>query len=105
MKRREALCYLLHRLPLCIHFICYRNLNRNRNLKIYEALLKSQAHQGTSLFKSAAKNQRGFSNGGRSREDQVRFPEYQEGDRVAVKVSDVQMEKMNDQICLSAPGP
>jgi len=31
----------------------------NRNLKISKALLKSQAHQGTSLFTSAATNQRG----------------------------------------------
>ena len=29
------------------------------NLKIYKALLKSQAHQGTSLFTSAATNQGG----------------------------------------------
>ena len=36
----------------------------NRNLKISKALLKSQAHQGTSLFTSAATNQRGFSKGG-----------------------------------------
>ena len=31
-----------------------RNRNRNRNLKTSKALLKSQAHQGTSLFTSAA---------------------------------------------------
>jgi len=43
--------------------------NRNHNLKISKALLKSQAHQGTSLFTSAATNQRGFSKGG-SREAQ-----------------------------------
>src|SRR6218665_986413 len=36
-----------------------RNRNRNRNLKTSKALLKSQAHQGTSLFTSAATNQRG----------------------------------------------
>jgi len=36
----------------------------NRNLKISKALLKSQAHQGTSLFTSAATNQReGFLKG------------------------------------------
>ena len=52
--------------------------NRNRNLKTSKALLKSQAHQGTSLFTSAATNQRGVSKGG-SREAQVRIPEYQEG--------------------------
>src|SRR6218665_395136 len=56
--------------------IPYRN--RNRNLKTSKALLKSQAHQGTSLFTSAATNQRGVSKGG-SREAQVRIPEYQEG--------------------------
>jgi len=39
-----------------------------------------------------------FSNGGRSREAQVQIPEYQEGDRVAVKVGVVQMEKVNDQM-------
>src|SRR6218665_278434 len=55
-----------------------RNRNRNRNLKTSKALLKSQAHQGTSLFTSAATNQRGGSKGG-SREAQVRIPEYQEG--------------------------
>jgi len=32
---------------------------RNRNLKTSNALLKSQAQQGTSLFRSAATNQRG----------------------------------------------
>jgi len=32
--------------------------NRNCNLKISKALLKSQAHQGTSLFTSAATNHR-----------------------------------------------
>ena len=52
--------------------------NRNRNLKISKALLKSLAHQNTSLFPSAATNQRGLSKGG-AREAQVRFPEYQEG--------------------------
>src|SRR6218665_428430 len=55
-----------------------RNRNRTRNLKTSKALLKSQAHQGTSLFTSAATNQRGVSKGG-SREAQVRIPEYQEG--------------------------
>src|SRR6218665_3353829 len=52
--------------------------NRNRNLETSKALLKSQAHQGTSLFTSAATNQRGVSKGG-SREAQVRIPEHQEG--------------------------
>ena len=54
-----------------------RNRNRNRKLKTSKALLKSQAHQGTSLFTSAATNQRGIFKGG-SREAQVRIPEYQE---------------------------
>ena len=62
--------------------------NRKRNLKIFKALLKSQAHQGTSLFTSVATNQRGFS----KREAQVL------GDRVAVKVGVVQVEKVNDQM-------
>ena len=34
--------------------------NRNRNLGIFTAPLNSQAHQGISLFTSAATNQRGF---------------------------------------------
>src|SRR6218665_1236032 len=58
--------------------LAYRNRNRNRNLRTSKALLKSQAQQGTSLFTSAATNQRGVSKGG-SREAQVRIPEYQEG--------------------------
>src|SRR6218665_4167979 len=41
------------------HMLC--NRNRNRNLRTSKALLKSQAHQGTSLFTSAATNQRGVS--------------------------------------------
>src|SRR6218665_1763964 len=49
-------------------------LPRNRNLKTSKALLKSQAHQGTSLFTSAETNQRGVSKRG-SREAQVLFPE------------------------------
>ena len=48
---------------------------RNRNLKISKALLKSEAHQGTSLFTSAATNQRGVFKEG-SREAQVRFHDY-----------------------------
>src|SRR6218665_6929 len=43
------------------------NRNRNRNLKTSKALLKSQAHQGTSLFTSAATNQRGFPKGGQEK--------------------------------------
>ena len=69
--------------------------NRNRNLKTSKALLKSQAHQTTSLFTSTATNQRFFfqrvvkrSSGPISRRP--------EGDRVAVKVGVVQMERVND---------
>jgi len=51
-----------------------RDRNSNRNLKTSKALLKSQAYQGSSLFTSAATNQRGFPRGW-SREAQVRFPE------------------------------
>src|SRR6218665_1204853 len=58
--------------------------HRNRNLKTSKALLKSQAHQGTSLFTSAATNQRGW-----SREAQVRFPEYQEKCNKAIKHTSV----------------
>src|SRR6218665_1324732 len=58
------------------------DFQRNRNLRISKALLKSQAHQGTSLFTSPATNQRGFSKGGqekfRSAFQSIRFlPEYQ----------------------------
>src|SRR6218665_3025392 len=40
---------------------------RNRNLKTSKALLKSQTHQGTSLFTSAATNERGVSKGGQEK--------------------------------------
>ena len=52
--------------------------NRNRNLKISKRYSKAISAPGTSLFTSAATNQRGVDKGG-SREAQVRFPEYQEG--------------------------
>src|SRR6218665_2926599 len=70
--------------------------NRNRNLKTSKALLKSQAHQGTSLFTSAATNQRGVSKGGvkRSSGPNSRVPG---GDRVAVRVGVVEMGRGNDQ--------
>jgi len=42
-------------------------LYHNRILKVSKALLKSQVHQGTSLFTSAATNQRGFSKGGQKK--------------------------------------
>jgi len=40
---------------------------RNRNPKMSKALLKSQAHQSSSLFTSAATNQRGCSKGGQEK--------------------------------------
>ena len=52
--------------------------NRSRNLRTSKALLKSQAHQSTSLFTSAETNQRGIFRRG-SRETQVQFPEGQNG--------------------------
>ena len=42
---------------------CNRNCNRNRNLRISRAPLKSEAHQGISLFTSAATNTKGFPKG------------------------------------------
>jgi len=69
--------------------------NRKRNLKTSKVLLKSQAHQSTSLFTSTATNQRVLfqrvvkrSSGPISRRP--------EGDRVSVKVGVVQMERVND---------
>ena len=50
-----------------------KDRNRNRKLKTSKAPLKSQA-QGTSLFTSAASNQRGFPNNS-PWESQVRLPE------------------------------
>src|SRR6218665_3109310 len=50
-----------------------RNRNRNRKLQTSKAPLKSQA-QGTSLFTSAASNQRGFPKNS-PWEGRVRFPE------------------------------
>src|SRR6218665_881473 len=41
--------------------------NRNQYIRISKVLLKSQAHQGTSLFPSAATNQRGVSKGGQEK--------------------------------------
>src|SRR6218665_3956501 len=65
------------RFPLILIKICHvkmtsliyfcPNRNRNRNLKTSKALLKSQAHQGTSLFTSAATDQRGFPKGGQEK--------------------------------------
>ena len=61
------------------------------------ATLKSQAHQDTSLFTSAAANQRGIFTKGvqRSSGPISRIPG---GDRVVVKVGVVQMEKVSDQM-------
>ena len=47
-------------------------LDRNRNFKISKVLLKSQAHQGTSLLFTSAGKGKGW-----SREAQVRYPEGQ----------------------------
>src|SRR6218665_1918831 len=41
--------------------------NRNRNLKTSKALLKSQAHQSTTLFTSTVTNQRFFPKGGQEK--------------------------------------
>jgi len=41
--------------------------NRNRNFKTSKALLKSQVHQSTSLFTSAATKQRFFPKGGQEK--------------------------------------
>ena len=46
---------------------CSHYRNRNRNLKTSKAPLKSEAHQGTSLFTSAATNQRGVPKGGQEK--------------------------------------
>ena len=71
--------------------------NRNRNFKTSKALLKSQAHQGTSLFTSDATNQRGvFQRGVKRRSGPI--SRISGGDRVAVKVGVVQVEKVNDQL-------
>src|SRR6218665_3879568 len=69
-------------------------VHRNRNLRTSKALLKSQAHQGTSLFTSAATNQRGFPKGvKRSSGPNSRVPG---GDRVAVRVGVVEMGRGNE---------
>ena len=73
------------------------NRNRNRNLKTSKALLKSQAHQGTSLFTSAATNQRGFFQRGVKRSSGP-ISGIPGGHRVAVKVGVAQVEEMNDQM-------
>src|SRR6218665_395529 len=44
-------------------FLSRHRRYRNRNLRPSRAPLKNQAHQGTSLFTSAATNQRGFPKG------------------------------------------
>src|SRR6218665_3883671 len=79
-----------------LYRVVMANTGRNRNLKISKALLKSQAHQGTSLFTSAATNQRGFPNGG---QEKLRSDfQNTRRDREAVKVGVVQMEKVSDQM-------
>src|SRR6218665_2852080 len=71
--------------------------NRNRNLKTSKALLKSQAHQGTSLFTSAATKQRG-SKGGTVKRSSGPISRIPGGDKIAFKVGAVQVEKVNDQM-------
>jgi len=58
--------------------------NRNRNLKTSKALLKSQAHQSTSLFRSAAMNQRRLFKGEGIKRSSSLISRGPEGDRVAV---------------------
>ena len=58
--------------------------NRNRKLKTSKAPFKSQA-QGTSLFTSAASNQRGFPKNS-PWEAQVRFPEGERLRQIIVHV-------------------
>src|SRR6218665_1962579 len=87
----------------CIHvyedesfanYFCAMYRNCYSNLKISKALLKSQAHQNTSLFTSTAKNQRGFPKGVKRSSGPIsRIPG---GERVAVKVGVVQMGRVND---------
>ena len=67
------------------------------DLKTSKVLLKSQAHQVTSLFTSAAMNQRGVFQEGDQEKLRSDF-QGPEGDRVAVKVGVVQMGRVNDQM-------
>src|SRR6218665_682557 len=69
-----CMCYVCLCVSVCVYvcvcmcvyaYVCL--CNRNRNLRTSKALLKSQAHQGTSLFTSAATNQRGFPKGGQEK--------------------------------------
>src|SRR6218665_1664976 len=71
----------------------------NRNLKTSKVLLKSQTHQGTSSFTSAATNQRGVSTVSKRVVKRSSYPISRGpgGDRVAVKVGVVQMRRVNDQ--------
>ena|SRR6218665_198269 len=48
--------------PCGLYTFWSANVKTNRNLGIYRAPFKSQAHQGASLFTSAATNQRGCPN-------------------------------------------
>jgi len=72
----------------------------NRNLKTSKVLLKSQTHQGTSSFTSAATNQRGVSTVSKRVVKRSSYPISRGpgGDRVAVKVGVVQMRRVNDQM-------
>jgi len=62
-----CICLFVCLFSLSDNKLTNRNRNRNRKLKTSKALLKSQAHQGTSLFTSAATNQRGVSKGGQEK--------------------------------------
>ena len=75
---------------------CVKTRVNNRNLKIAKALLKSQAHQGTSLFASAATNQRGFPKGGQEKL-RSEFQSTRRGQSIAVRVGVVEMGRGNDQ--------
>ena len=74
-----------------------RHHSGNRNLKTSKALFKSQAHQGTSLFTSAATNERGVFQSV-VKESSGPISRGPGGDRVAVKVGVVQMGRFNDHM-------
>src|SRR6218665_1208527 len=70
------MCYNVSRVKTAMvqtRYSCHHWHTRNRKLQTSKAPLKSQA-QGTSLFTSAASNQRGFPKNS-PWEAQVRFPE------------------------------
>src|SRR6218665_3557609 len=73
----------------------HNRINSYHNLGISRAPLKSQAHQGTSSFRSATTNQRVVHGKLRSDFQWVR------GGRVAVKVGVVEIQKVEDQMSQS----